>query len=84
VLGDNGGYLWALDFAGEQQWYCFLGSTITAMAFAPGKLLVGTYAGIVIELELGAAAPDPRLLTDGPVRDVQRWLFWQGHDPMLW
>jgi len=48
------------------------------------KLLAGSFAGIVTELDLTAKTPDPWLLTDGPVKDVGRWLFWQGHDPMIW
>jgi hypothetical protein len=86
LLGDRSGYIWALDFTGTQQWYAFVGSTMTAMDISPDgtKLLAGTFAGIVVELDLTAKAPDPRLLTDGPVTDVCRWLFWQGHDPMIW
>jgi hypothetical protein len=38
----------------------------------------------VVELDLTAKTPDPRLLTDGPVKDIGRWLFWQGHAPMIW
>ncbi len=86
LLGDRSGYVWALDFDGDQQWYAFLGSTLTAMDITPdgSRLLVGSYAGMVIELDLTANTSDPRLLTNGPVADVGRWLFWQGHDPMIW
>ena len=86
LLGDRGGYVWALDFEAEQQWYCFLGSTLTAMDISPDRktLLVGSFAGIICELDLTAGAPDPRLLTDGPVKDVARWVFWRGHPPLIW
>ncbi|HEV7559167.1 MAG TPA: hypothetical protein VGO00_27020 [Kofleriaceae bacterium] len=85
LLGDNNGYVWAIDFAGEQQWYCFLGSTLTALAISPDRkrLLVGSYAGYVIELDL-AGDGDPRLLTNGPVKELGRWVFWRGHEPMIW
>jgi hypothetical protein len=86
LLGDRSGYIWAFDFAGKQQWYVFLGSTLTAMDISPDrtKLLAGSFAGIIVELDLAANASDPRLLTDGPVTDLARWLFWQGHQPMIW
>jgi hypothetical protein len=86
LLGDPSGYNWALDHDGEQQWYAFLGSTMTALDISPDrtKLDAGSYAGIIVELDLGAKAPDPRLLTDGPVTDLARWVFWQGHPPLIW
>jgi hypothetical protein len=86
LFGDRSGYIWALDFQGTQQWYAFIGSTMTAMDISPDgtKLLAGTFAGMVVELDLTAKAPDPRLLANGPVTDVCRWLFWQGHEPMIW
>ncbi|MBA2540572.1 MAG: hypothetical protein H0V17_13100 [Deltaproteobacteria bacterium] len=86
LLGDRSGYIWAFDHDGEQQWYAFLGSTMTALDMSPDrtKLIAGSFAGIVVELDLTAKAPDPRLLTDGPVTDVARWVFWQGHPPLLW
>lgn len=86
LLADRSGYIWALDADGEQQWYCFLGSTMTAVDISPDRktLLAGSFAGIVCELGLTAGTPDPRLLTDGPVKDLQRWLFWQGHPPLIW
>jgi photosystem II stability/assembly factor-like uncharacterized protein len=86
VLADRSGYLWAFDFAGEQQWYCFLGSTLTALDISQDRktLLVGSFAGIICELSLSETKPDPRLLTNGPVKDQQRWLFWQGHPPLIW
>ena len=46
--------------------------------------LVGSYAGLIVELDVAAAKPDPRLLTNGPVQDVARWVFWQGHPPLIW
>ncbi len=91
LLGDRAGYVWAFDFEAEQQWYCFLGSTLTAMDISPDRktLLVGSFAGIVCELSLTETAVDrprcdPRLLTDGPVKDLARWVFWLGHPPLIW
>ena len=86
VLADRSGYLWAYDFQQEQQWYCFLGSTLTAMAISPDrtKLLVGSFAGLIVELGLTETRSDPRLLTDGPVKDLARWVFWQNHPPLIW
>lgn len=86
LLGDRAGYIWAFDFEAEQQWYCFLGSTLTAMDISPDRktLLVGSYAGIICELALSETTPDPRLLTDGPVKDLARWLFWLGQPPLIW
>ncbi|HEY5946673.1 MAG TPA: hypothetical protein VIV40_14320, partial [Kofleriaceae bacterium] len=86
MLGDRSGYIWAFDFEGNQQWYAFLGSTLTAMDVSPDgtKVIAGSFAGIVVELDLTAKQSDPRLLTDGPVTDLARWLFWQGHEPMIW
>jgi hypothetical protein len=85
LLGDQSGYIWALDFDGKQQWFVYLGSTQTSIDVSPDgkRLIAGQYAGIVVELDLAAAASDPNLLTDGPVRDVGRWVFWHG-DPMIW
>jgi photosystem II stability/assembly factor-like uncharacterized protein len=85
LLADRNGYVWAIDFAGEQQWYCFLGSTLTALDLSPDRkrLLVGSFAGYVVELDL-AADGDPRLLTNGPVKELGRWVFWLGHEPMIW
>jgi photosystem II stability/assembly factor-like uncharacterized protein len=86
LLGDRSGYLWAFDHDGEQQWYAFLGSTMTALDMSPDrtKLIAGSFAGIIVELDLGAKTPDPRLLTDGPVTDLARWVFWQDHPPLIW
>jgi len=28
--------------------------------------------------------PDETLLTNGPVEETARWVFWQGHEPMIW
>lgn len=86
LLADRSGYIWAKDFEGEQQWYCFLGSTLTAIAISPDrtKLLVGSFAGLVVELSLVEKSPDPWLLTDGPVKDLARWVFWQHHPPLIW
>ncbi len=86
LLGERSGYIWAYDFEGEQQWYCFLGSTLTAMAISPDRtrLLVGSFAGLIVELSLTETGSDPRLLTDGPVKDLARWVFWQNHPPLLW
>jgi len=92
LLADRGGYIWSYgsslegDLEGEQQWYCFLGSTLTATALSPDRrtLLVGSFAGIICELSLTETSSDPRLLTNGPVRDLQRWLFWRGSPPLIW
>jgi hypothetical protein len=86
LLADRSGYVWALDFEGEQQWYLFVGSTLTAIDVSPDrkKLVLGSFAGYVIELDLTAASSDPMLLTDGPVRELARWVFWVGHPPLIW
>ena len=86
IFAGNGGYLWAVDFAGEQLWYLFLGSSILAFDVShDGKrMVVGSYAGYVVKLALDATAPDPALLTDAPVRELARWVFWQGHPPLIW
>jgi photosystem II stability/assembly factor-like uncharacterized protein len=86
LLGDRGGYVWCLDGAGKQKWYLFVGSSITAMNVSPDQktLLLGSYAGYVIEIDLAASGRDPMLLTNGNVKETARWVFWRGHDPMIW
>lgn len=87
LLGDHSGYVWFTK-PGEETPppYLFLGSSLTALEVsADGKrLLVGSFAGYLVELELGAATPDASLLTNAPVKEAHRWVFWQGHDPMVW
>ena len=87
LLADRSGYVWAKKPGDEEAtWYLFLGSTLTALDVARDgkKLLVGSYAGYVIELDLGAPAPDETLLTNGPVKETARWVFWRGHEPLVW
>ena len=86
LLGDRGGYIWAKSWDGEQQWYCFLGSTLTAIDSSPDRkrIIVGSFSGFVIELDVTAGSPDPMLLTDGPVKEVARWAFWDGQPPLIW
>ena len=86
MLGDGGGYIWARDFDGEQLWYLFVGSSILALDVSPDgkRLLVGSYAGYVIELDLHASTPEPMLLTNAPVKELARWALWRGHEPLIW
>jgi len=86
VFAGGGGYLWGVDFDGKQLWYLFLGSTITALDISPDgkRMVVGSYAGYVVALDLDAPTPDPSLLTDAPVRETARWVFWTGHPPLIW
>ena len=85
LLADRSGYIWAVDFDGNPKWYEFVGSTLTAIDVSPDgkRVTVGSYAGFVIDLEIGGAT-DPRLLTDGPVLETARWVFWRGNPPLLW
>ena len=87
LLGDRSGYVWAVRPGdGEGIWFVYLGSALTAMdVSADGKkLLVGSYAGYAIELDLDAPAPDRTLLTNGPVKETRRWVFWKGQPPLIW
>ncbi len=89
LLGDRSGYVWAKKPGDDEStWYLFVGSTLTALDVSQDgkKLLIGSYAGYVIELDLGppGQAPDETLLTNGPVKETARWVFWQGHAPMIW
>ncbi len=86
LLGDRGGYVWCIGVDGKQRFYLFLGSSLTAMDVTPDKktLLVGSIAGYVIEIDLTAPGRDPMLLTNGNVKETARWIFWRGHDPMIW
>lgn len=87
LLGDRSGYVWARRPGDDgAAWYLFLGSTLTAMDLSRDgkKLLVGSQAGYVVELDLGAPEPDPSLLTNGPVLETARWVFWAGHPPLVW
>ena len=86
LLGDRSGYVWFHDVDGKQTGYLFVGSTITALDVSPDKktLLIGSYAGYVVEIDLTAPAPDPMLLTGVNAKEVGRWVFWNGYDPMIW
>ncbi len=57
----------------------------TTYLSAAGGMGAFVTAALVLAYYLAhRAAPDPTLLTNGPVKETARWLFWQGHPPLIW
>ncbi|MBN2378271.1 hypothetical protein JXM67_00495 [candidate division WOR-3 bacterium] len=91
LLGDNNGYIWWKAYQGLQQFgYLHLGSTTLVMDTVKNPdgsrtLVIGNFAGQVIKLRTRENEPhDPHLITNIPIWEEKRWLFWQGSEPMVW
>jgi hypothetical protein len=87
LLGMGNGYVWHMSALEDmkQLGYVHLGGAVRALASSPdGKYLyAGSSNGMLFRLAVNTKR-DPNLITDLPVTDVQRWLFWKTFPPMLW
>ena len=86
IIGDANGYLRAFDLEGNHRWQHFIGSTITGLDLSPdGKMLaVSSCAGFLCVLRLDADEPDPFAIGGSGHREIRRWLFWKGEEPLKW
>lgn len=95
-LGAKNGYIWLKYYRGTHQLgYIFIGGTIMSMDLSgPRKILtVATYSGQIVRLKWESEGEsdfknnyrkDPYLITNLPLVDKKRYLFWKDKKPMIW
>lgn len=87
LLGANNGYIWYINPKDpNDKAYLHLGGTIMSMDYSADKkyLVVGTYSGYVVKLDLTVSERDETLVTDMNVEETNRWVLWQDTDPLIW
>ncbi len=89
LLGANNGYIFYRNPKNtEEISYLHLGGSIMAMDYSADKkyLVVGTYSGYVIKIDLTASERDKTLITDMKVKETNRWVFWSNKDmlSLIW
>jgi len=87
ILGDAYGYIKAFSQAGQLLWQHFLGSTISGIALSDDEqtLWVGTYAGILHQLQLGQGHRDNHTIGTGGHYEDFRILLWKNEvQPLVW
>jgi hypothetical protein len=87
LFGDRHGYAWYFAFDGALLAYLHIGSTMHSIdVSADGRrLLLGTCAGILAEVDREAALPDAykvHNLEHGA--ESRRWIFWRGFPDLVW
>lgn len=96
-LGANNGYIWFKYYRGiHQLGYIHIGGTIMSMDLSGDRktLIVATYSGQIVQLKWESEGEidfkdnnrkkDTFLITDLPLVDKKRYLFWKGKKPMIW
>ena len=87
LLGANNGYIWYVNPKNpNDKAYLHLGGTIMSMDYSADKkyLVVGTYSGYVVKLDLTVAERDETLVTDMNAKETNRWVLWQDTAPLIW
>lgn len=86
LLGMSNGYVWHMSATEDatQLGYVHLGGQIQAIDVSPdgSTVFIGSDTGMVIRLAVGER--DPNLITDLPLKDTRRALFWKTFPPMIW
>ena len=86
-LGANNGYIWYINPKNpNDKAYIHLGGTIMSMDYSVDKkyLVIGTYSGYVIKLDLTVSERDESLVTNMNVKETNRWVIWKGSAPLIW
>lgn len=85
ILGDAYGYIKAIGMDGKKRWRHFLGSTISGITVSDdGRTLwVGTYAGILHQLQLGKGNRDAHTIGNGGHYEDFRLLVWKEEPEVL-
>ncbi len=89
LLGINNGYIFYRNPKNPKEVsYIHLGGTIMSMDFSADKkyLVVGTYSGYVVKIDLTASERDKTLITDMNVKETNRWVLWgqKGTEALIW
>lgn len=87
LLGANNGYLWYINPKNtNNKAYLHLGGTIMSMDYSADKkyLVIGTFSGYIIKLDLTVSERDETLVTDMNVKETNRWVIWQDIEPLIW
>jgi hypothetical protein len=87
ILGDAEGRLWGFDRDGEVRWHHFIGSSCTGIDISADgrRLILGTYAGFLVTLDLDTGKPDAYRIGTSTHQEQRRWLFWRKENkPLIW
>lgn len=87
IVGDDHGYLHAVDDTGNPLWRHHVGSTLSAIDISPdgNTLWAASYGGYLVRLEHSEAGMDPYSIGTSPYVETCRWIFWSDEaGPVRW